>query len=185
MKIKDTGPLTREDEKALEAARANFHAMMAPLTPTQRSNRAHALAAGLRTTDPLTRALARQIVDAEKLSNGINAKREELQYLESQVRRGGHRPADPNWKGRFLTRKAELEDELALDHARLVGLAEDPLTGAIRDAVFHFRDERAAQAKRTRLLEAVERQRAQAEQDKIEAQAAMIVRGRPDHSDEK
>jgi hypothetical protein len=170
--------ITPNDRQAIITTRAKFRQMMNGLTPQQQSDRARVIAGGIRRTDPLTRALAEQFVTFERIRDGIEAKQKELDQIELDVARGGHRPRDPDWKGRALTRKADLEKEINMDHAHALALREDPLSRAEAEFVDHSRAQQAAEVRNQRISEAVERKAAEADQADVDALADRIIAGR-------
>jgi hypothetical protein len=151
--------------------------MMRGLTPRQQSDRARVLASGIRRSDPLTRALAQQVVDFEGIRDRIDSTQKEIEEIDRDVATGGYRPRDPDWKGRALTRKADLERELKMEHARALDLREDPLSRAEAEFAEHFRAERAAEVRNARIRDAVARKEAEADQADIDALADRIVSG--------
>jgi hypothetical protein len=170
--------ITPQERAKMQLVRNEFVKMMNRLTPQQQSDRAQVIASGIRRADPLTRALAEQFVKFERIRDGITAKEKQIEEIERDVATGGYRPRDPEWKGRALTRKADLETEIKMDHARAFALREDPLRKPEREAVEQFRAEQAAAARNERINEAVARKTAEAEQADIDALADRIVSGR-------
>ena len=170
--------ISPNDRADIAATRRAFIGMMQKLTPKQQSDRAQVIASGIRRADPLTRALAQQLVDVEKVRSAITAKERELAQIEQEVAQGGHRPRDPDWKGRLLARKSDLERGIKIDHAHGLALMEDPLTSAEREAAELFREQRAAAAKTQRIQEAVARKTAEADEADIDALADSIVSAR-------
>jgi hypothetical protein len=171
--------VTDEDEARLRAARQKFVADMKRLTPKQQMARAAVIANGIRQSDPYQRALAQQMIDVAKGNERIEAAKAEIADIEAQVNRGGYRPKDPDWRGRLLTRREDLETEIQTNMMRQMTIAEDDLASAKRKAIREFRQRATREDRQQRIAEAVERKTAEAEQAAIEARADEIVKGRP------
>lgn len=169
--------ITDSDRKALAETHRAFVRDMQQLTPRQQSARASVLASGVRTADPYTRALAQQMVDAEKLKMAVEAKQAELTDI-GRTDLSGYRPSDPDFRARTLARKAELEEEIERDHARYMGLLEDDHRKAKRDAIVHFRNKAAREQRERLIMEQVELATAEAEQSEIRAEALKRVNAR-------
>jgi hypothetical protein len=170
--------LSPNDKADLTAARQAFIGSMRGLNEAQQLDRAKVIASGLRDTDPYTRAMAQQLVDADKVRGDIREAQSELENIKTDLRQGGYRPRDPQWRGKALVRQEELERQLELAHVRLIGIAEDGLETAQKKAAVHFREARARGQRDKALAEAVARQEAKIEAEEIERQAEGIARAR-------
>ena len=166
------------DKADLNAARRAFIGSMQKLTPEQQLARAQVLSSGIRESDPYTRALAKQVVDGDTARKDIENYRKELAEVERDLRQGGYRPRDPDWRGKALVRQEELQRSIEHAHARLIGIAEDTHATAQKKAAVHFREARQRAAEAAALSEAIARQEAKLDADAIEARAEAIVRGR-------
>jgi hypothetical protein len=151
---------------------------MRGLNEAQQLDRAKVIASGLREADPYTRAMAQQLVDADTARGEIGRAQSELENIKTDLRQGGYRPRDPQWRGKALVRQEELERQLELAHVRLIGIAEDGLETAQKKAAVHFRETRAQARRDKALVEAVARQEAKIEAEEIERQAEGIARAR-------
>jgi hypothetical protein len=165
--------LTADEERQLEAVRREFISEMNQLTPKQQLARATVIAGGIRQRDALTRALARQIVDVDKLNRQASAAQEEVDWINSSQRRLGRGPTPIE-----LARREALQQQIEQARARQVGIMERDFSGAKRKAVVEFREAAQRRDRENRLAEAITRQTAASEQADIEARAAAVVRGK-------
>jgi hypothetical protein len=170
--------LSANDKAALADAHRAFVSSMRGLTEDQQLARAKVLAAGVRESDPYTRALARQMVDADKARTDVQRADAELERIKADLRTGGYRPREPQWRGAALLRQEELERERENAYARFVGIMEDTLETAQKKGAVHFREARARAETDKALGEAVARQEAKIEAEAIERQAEGIARAR-------
>jgi len=170
--------LDAQDHADLKAARTAFVASMNGLEEKQQLARATVLAKGVRPADPLSRSLAKQVVDAAAARNEIKSLQGELAEIERDLRDGGYRPRDPDWRGKALVRQEDVRKRIEYAHARLIGIAEDDLATAQKKAAVHFRQTREAARKAAALKEAVARVEARLDAETIEQQAEALVRGR-------
>jgi hypothetical protein len=168
--------LNSQDEADLSAARAKFVADMHVLTDAQKLDRAAVIAGGLREADPLTRAMAQQVVDAAKARTKIEGLQAELKAVEAELKDSSYRRE--GWRGEVLTRKEALTTELEHTHARLLGIAEADFTTARRKAAVHFRNARAAAAKNAAFNEAIARAEAKLEAEELAAKAEGVAKAR-------
>lgn len=164
-----------EDRANLASTQQAFAASMQGLTEDQQLARATAVAGGLRETDPFTRSLAQQVVDAAKLSDKIKAAQREVKELERNLNTGGVIVRN---RGEAHERLANLKRDIGLDHARLIGVHQDTLDTAQRKAAVHFREQRAQEAKNAALADAVARMEQKLEAAAIERQAEEIAKAR-------
>jgi hypothetical protein len=168
--------LTDADRADLKAAKDTFFNMMSKLTPDQQLARAEVLAAGMRETDPLTRALAQQVVDGHKLRSSIEAHHRELDDLDG-VNLNEYRPKEPDFKGRVLSRRHAVEQLIARDMVEVVKLSEDKLEGPQRKAAEYFRELRQRNSRQAAIAEAIARKQAERDQAEIDSIADGIVNG--------
>jgi hypothetical protein len=165
--------ISPDEARQLEATRRQFVADMGQLTPQQRIARATVIAGGIRSADPLTRSLAQQIVDIDKLNREAQAAQDEVDFINSSRRRLGVDPSPVQ-----LARREVLQRQVEEARARQIGIAEKDFSSAQRKAVVAWREAAARRLKEQRLAEAIARQTAEAEQADIDARAAAVVRGK-------
>jgi hypothetical protein len=161
------------EERQLDAVRREFIATMQQLTPKQQLARATVIAGGVRKSDPLTRALAQQLVDVDQLNREADAAQSEIDEINATRRLKGYDPGPA-----MVARRVALEEQIAQARARQIGILENDLTSARQKAVVAFREATARRDKEQRLAEAVARHTAASEQADIEARAAQLVRGK-------
>jgi hypothetical protein len=162
-----------DEERQLNATHRAFIAEMEQLTPQQRLARATVIAGGIRKRDPLTRALAQQLVDVDRLNSEAKAAQVEIDFFNSSQRRLGHGPTPIQ-----LARREVLQRQVEETRARQIGIAEQSFDSARRKAVVEFREAAERRDREQRLADSVARQTAEAEQAAIDARAAAIVRGK-------
>ena len=167
---------TDTDRADLKAAKDGFLKMMNGLTPDQQLARAEVIAGGIREADPLTRAMAKQMVEANRLNGRVEAFKKEIVSIDA-MDLNAYRPRDPDFKGRMLARRRDAEQQLQQDVARIVALHEEGLGSAQLKAVAHFRDLRRHNDRQTRIAEAIARKQAERDQAEIDAIADGIVNG--------
>jgi hypothetical protein len=167
--------ITSDEERRLAKLHADFIAKLENL-PEARRNQVIKATAGnvLGTADPYTRAIARQMQDAIEINQRIREAQAEIAEIEA-TDLSGYRPRDPDFTGRMLARKADLEESIKADMARALTIREDDLSSARREAVAHFRDAADREAKAKAILEAADRFRAEAAARDAEARAREIV----------
>ena len=162
-----------DEERHLNSIRQDFLAEMRALTPEQQQARATVIAGGVRKRDPLTRALAQQIVDVNKLNRQVAEAQSEIDFINSSRRRIGVDPSPTE-----LARREALLRQVEEARARQIGIMENDFSSSKRKAVVAFREQAAERQKQQRLADAIARQTAAAEQADIEARAAQLVRGK-------
>jgi hypothetical protein len=162
-----------EEARQLEEVRRGFATEMSQLDRKAQLARATVIAGGIRKRDPLTRALAQQMVDVDRLNRQAEAAEREIAEIDATRRVKGYDPGPA-----MLGRKVQLEEHIAKLRARQIGIVESDLTSARQKAVKSFREEAQRRDKEQRLADAITRQTAEAEQADIEARAAQIVRGK-------
>jgi hypothetical protein len=165
--------ITPDEERQLDGIHREFISTMRQLTPKQQLARASVWAGGVRKADPLTRALAQQIVDVDTLNREASAAQAEIDWINSSQRRLGRGPTPIE-----LARREALQQQVEQARARQLGIMERDFSTARRKAAVEFRERAARQAKEAKLAEAITRQTAEAEQADIEARAAAVVRGK-------
>jgi hypothetical protein len=102
-----------DEERQLNATHRAFIAEMEQLTPQQRLARATVIAGGIRKRDPLTRALAQQLVDVDRLNSEAKAAQEEIDFINSSQRRLGHGPTPIQLARREVLQRQVEETRLA------------------------------------------------------------------------
>jgi hypothetical protein len=165
--------ITPDEERQLDGIHREFISTMRELTPKQQLARASVWAGGVRKADPLTRALAQQIVDVDTLNREASAAQEEIDFINSSQRRLGRGPTPIE-----LARREALQQQVEQARARQLGIMERDFSTARRKAAVEFRERAARQANEAKLAESIARQTAEAEQAAIDARAAAIVRGK-------
>jgi hypothetical protein len=165
--------ITTDEERQLDGIHRDFLSEMRQLDSKAQLARATVIAGGLRQRDPLTRALARQLVDIDKLNREAKAAQEEVDYINSSRRRTGLDPSPSD-----LARRETLQRQIEEARARQLGIMETDFSSAKRKAVVQFREQAAERVKQQRLAEAIARQTVEAEAADIEARAAAVVRGK-------
>ena len=170
--------LDEQDKADLADAQSTFVASMQGLSEEEQVRRARVTASGIRESDPFTRALARQVVDAADTRAKIVRLQDDLRTVEADLRHGGHRPKNPHWRGEALERKEALQREMEQSHARLIGLAEEDFAPAQRKAALHFRERRQQAAKTAAFKEAIAVEEARLEAEDLQRRAAEIARAR-------
>jgi hypothetical protein len=165
--------VTADEERQLDGIHRQFLADMAQLTPELRSARASVLAGGIRKSNPLTRALAQQMVDVEKLNRQAEAAQKEIDFINSSRRRRGVDPSPME-----LARREVLQRQVEESRARQLGLLDNDFRSDRRKAVVEFRASAARHRKEARLAEAIAEQTAAAEEADVQARAAAVVRGK-------
>jgi hypothetical protein len=165
--------VSAEEERRLASIHRDFIAMMEPLDAKQRIARATVIAGGLRAADPLTRALATQMVEVDKLNREAAEMQAEVDEIAATRRLKGVDPSPA-----LLGRKAKLEEQIAQIRAKQIGIVEKDFSTDKRKAVIEFREAAAREQKQARLAEAIARKTAEAEQADIDARAAQVVHGK-------
>jgi hypothetical protein len=87
---------------------------------TALANKPHGTGPG--EVDPLVASLARQTLQALDLEDRVAAGRAELETIGRDLRRGGHRPGEPNWEATALKRQRTLEEDIKASMARAAEL---------------------------------------------------------------
>jgi hypothetical protein len=126
-------------------------------------------------TNPYIQAVASQLHGVSEANDKMTAARAEIAEIEEQLRVGGHRPGNPEWRGQLLTRREELEQSAQMEAARAVSLASDDHQGAREEAIEFFREADAKEAKATAILDAADRLRAEAAARDVENRARGLV----------
>jgi hypothetical protein len=167
--------ITSAEERRLAQLHTQFVAKLQGL-PENRRNQVIKATAGnvLGTADPYTRAIARQMKDVLDINQRIRDAQAEIAEIEA-TDLSGYRPRDPDFKGRMLARKADLEESINADMARALSIREDDLSTARQHAVVHFREADERQARAKAILDAADRFRAEAATRDAEARALEIV----------
>lgn len=166
------------DRADLAAARRTFMASMEGLSPEKQLARARVIASGIRDSDPYTRALAKQLVDADSARAEIETAKRELGEIEADLRQGGHRPKNPSWRGEALERKEALQRQIEQTHARLIGIAEQDFRTAQRKAALEFRERRQHATKNAAFKAAIAAEEARLEQENLQRRAEAIAKRR-------
>jgi hypothetical protein len=180
-------PTFTPDETArLRAARTEFAKRTQGLTPQQLRARLNAMAGTITLMhndnpvggrDPFVASLARQTLAGMDANERIEAAQAELDQI-GRTDLNGHRPRDPDFKGRVLARKHELEQAILGDMARVISIAEDNHSAAQQEAVALYRQQAAEQAKMAAIRVAAKRMEAERAAAAIEKRAAALVAGR-------
>jgi len=108
--------LTADDRADIKAAQTSFIKSMQGLDEGQQLARARVIAGGIREADPFTRSLARQVVDANSAREEIKSLQAELADVERNLREGGYKPRDPDWRGKALVRQEDLQARIGYAH---------------------------------------------------------------------
>jgi len=126
--------------------------------------------------DPFTSAIATQMSEAFKLQDRIEEAKAQLADVEPKTKI--IRTNDPDFRGRALARKTDLETAIETDLARYVALQEDTLDFAQAKALDFFRKADAQRERAERRQEAIARAEAEAEQEEIDRFAKGVVAAR-------
>lgn len=168
--------LTDTDKADLAAAQRNFARMMKGLTPEQQITRAEVIASGMRNADPLTRALAKQVAEANRLNGLVEAAKKEIAQIDA-IDVNSYRPREPDFKGKMLARRKDAEEQMMRDVAAIIAISEDKMEGAQRKAVEYFRQLRQRDSRQAKIAQAVARKKVEREHEEIDDIAEKIVYG--------
>lgn len=127
--------------------------------------------------DPYVQAMASQTLEGFKIQDRMKAARERLDEI-SRMDLKVYKPRDPQWAGKVLMEKQQLEESLDHDTVRFMGLREDTHERARREAVELYRLDAERQRKAAALTDAIARAEAAAEGSAVERRAAEIVASR-------
>lgn len=153
--------ITTNERARLRQAQQSFLSKTQGLSPAVLKNRLTALTnkpygTGPSEVDPLVASLARQTLQALELEDRVASGRAELETLGRDLRRGGHRPGEPDWEATALKRQRALEEDIKVSMARAIGLRDDTHGRAQEAAVAAYRKEEAQQARTAELRAAGE-----------------------------
>lgn len=171
----DLTDITPAERQRVEALRTDFMAKLRATPEKHQRALINATAFNmLGTADAYTQRIAQTLAEQFDAQDRVVEVRQQIEEID-RLDLTAHRPGDPDFRGRMLAKRADLEQAELHEAARYVGLAERDHSTAMHEAIGDFREADAQAAKTRAKLEAIERIRAEREAADVEAHAAKIV----------